>query len=138
MLTVILLVARGPAYASEVTPVNLRGYLTTYVNLCWAIGQFIAAGVLDGLVNRPDEWSYRIPFAVQWVWPVPILITAFFAPESPWWLVRQGRLEDAKKSVMKLTSRDCGIDFNVDEFVMMMKSELTSYHHNSTSLLTTT
>jgi MFS transporter, SP family, general alpha glucoside:H+ symporter len=49
----------GPAYASEVTPTKLRGYLTTYVNLCWAIGQFIAAGVLKALLNRPDQWSYR-------------------------------------------------------------------------------
>ena len=58
----------GPAYASEVTPVKLRGYLTTYVNLCWAIGQFIAAGVLDSLINRPDQWSYRksLRGAVRW------------------------------------------------------------------------
>jgi hypothetical protein len=27
------------SYASEITPVALRGYLTTYVNLCWIIGQ---------------------------------------------------------------------------------------------------
>lgn len=25
----------GPAYAAEVTPLALRGYLTAYVNLCW-------------------------------------------------------------------------------------------------------
>lgn len=31
-------------YASEVCPMVLRAYLTTYVNLCWVIGQFIAAG----------------------------------------------------------------------------------------------
>lgn len=31
-------------YASEVCPVVLRGYLTTYVNMCWVIGQFIASG----------------------------------------------------------------------------------------------
>lgn len=30
-------------YASEVCPVVLRPYLTTYVNLCWVMGQFIAA-----------------------------------------------------------------------------------------------
>lgn len=36
----------GPAYASEVCPTVLRGYLTIYVNLCWAIGQLIASGVL--------------------------------------------------------------------------------------------
>jgi SP family general alpha glucoside:H+ symporter-like MFS transporter len=32
------------SYASEVCPVVLRAYLTTYVNLCWVIGQFIASG----------------------------------------------------------------------------------------------
>lgn len=26
-------------YASEVCPVALRGYLTTYVNFCWGLGQ---------------------------------------------------------------------------------------------------
>lgn len=92
----------GPAYASEVCPTNLRGYLTIYVSLCWAIGQFIAAGVLEGLVDRPDQWSYRIPFALQWVWPLPLMIVCFFAPESPWYLVRKDRLEEAKHSLRRL------------------------------------
>lgn len=30
-------------YASEICPVVLRPYLTTYVNLCWVFGQLIAA-----------------------------------------------------------------------------------------------
>ena len=94
----------GPAYASEVCPTNLRGYLTTFVNLCWAIGQFIAAGVLEGLINRPDQWSYRIPFALQWIWPVPLMIGCFFMPESPWYLVRNDRLEDAKHSIKRLSN----------------------------------
>jgi SP family general alpha glucoside:H+ symporter-like MFS transporter len=62
----------GPSYAAEVAPLALRGYLTAYVNLCWAIGQLISAGVLKGLVNNTTQWSYRIPFAVQWVWPLPL------------------------------------------------------------------
>lgn len=33
-------------YAAEVCPVRLRAYLTTYVNLCWVFGQFLASGVL--------------------------------------------------------------------------------------------
>lgn len=57
----------APAYASEVAPTNLRGYLTTYVNLCWAIGQLIAAGVLTACLDIENQWGYRIPFAVQWV-----------------------------------------------------------------------
>jgi hypothetical protein len=53
--------------ASEVCPTNLRGYLTTYVNLCWAAGQFIAAGVLRGCLPIQGSISWKIPFAVQWV-----------------------------------------------------------------------
>ena len=92
----------GPAYASEVCPLGLRSYLTVYVNLCWAIGQFIAAGVLKGLVSNTSQWGYRIPFAVQWAWPVPLLVIILFAPESPWFYVRQDRLEDARKTLHRL------------------------------------
>jgi SP family general alpha glucoside:H+ symporter-like MFS transporter len=57
----------APAYASEVLPMPLRVYLTSYTNMCFIIGQLIAAGVLDGLVSNPTQWGYRIPFAIQWV-----------------------------------------------------------------------
>ncbi|OWP01099.1 hypothetical protein B2J93_6549 [Marssonina coronariae] len=108
-------------YASEVAPVKIRAYLTTYVNLCWVIGQLIAAGVLKGFLRGKSEWAYRIPFAIQWVWPPLILTGCYFAPESPWWLVRRGRLEDAKKALLRLTSKSSGVDFNVHDQVMMMK-----------------
>lgn len=109
-------------YAAEVSPVALRAYLTSYVNLCWAIGIFISTGVLRGTVDRLDQWAYRIPFALQWIWPVPIIIGVSFAPEryafttnfkegcsltecsSPWWLVRKNRIDDARKALMSLTS----------------------------------
>ncbi|PMD15660.1 sugar transporter [Hyaloscypha hepaticicola] len=107
------------AYASEVCPVALRAYLCTYVNLCWVIGQFIASGVLRGILSRPDQWAYRIPFAIQWLWPLPILIGCIFAPESPWWLVRHGRTEDAKKALLRLTTRN-DPTFNVDATISMM------------------
>ncbi|KAI0970733.1 general substrate transporter [Xylaria arbuscula] len=93
----------APAYASEVCPTNLRGYMTTYVNLCWAIGQLIAAGVLTGCLSIEGEWAYRIPFAVQWAWPIPLMVVCYLAPESPWWLVRAERLEEAKHSLVRLS-----------------------------------
>ncbi|KAK7207656.1 general substrate transporter [Myxozyma melibiosi] len=96
----------GPAYASEVCPLALRGYLTAYINLCWSIGQLISAGVLQGMKNVDSKWSYRVPQAIQWVWPLPIFILVFIAPESPWWLVRRGRLVDAERSVKRLSSKN--------------------------------
>ncbi|KAH7377394.1 MFS transporter [Pyrenochaeta sp. MPI-SDFR-AT-0127] len=94
----------GPAYASEVCPLAIRPYLTAYVNMCFAIGQLIGAGVLQSLLGRGDEWSYRIPFAIQWLWPPFLIVAAILIPESPWWLVRQGRTDDAVKVVRRLTA----------------------------------
>ncbi|CZT25789.1 probable alpha-glucoside transport protein [Ramularia collo-cygni] len=107
-------------YASEVCPVALRGYLTTYVNMCWGIGQLIAIGVIRSMVDRNDEWAYRIPYALQWMWPVPLIIGVAFAPESPWWLVRRGRVADAKKALLRLTSLNRETDFDADETIAMM------------------
>ncbi|KAI0406370.1 general alpha-glucoside permease [Xylaria palmicola] len=89
------------AYAAEVCPVPLRHYLTAYVNLCWIIGQFISSGVLVGLVSRTDVWGYKIPFAIQWIWPIPIAIGTYFAPESPWWCIRYGK-DRAERSLKRL------------------------------------
>lgn len=102
----------GPAYASEVCPTVLRGYLTIYVNMCWAIGQFISSGVLYALVDRKDEWSYRIPFALQWIWPVPLIVGCFLAPESPWYLVRSDKLEEAKRAIKRLSSNKTEAQIN--------------------------
>ncbi|PNY29695.1 General alpha-glucoside permease [Tolypocladium capitatum] len=107
-------------YASEVCPVVLRCYLTTYVNLCWVMGQLLASGVLRGFVTRADEWGYRIPFAIQWVWPIPILIGVILAPESPWWLVRRGRKADAVASLRRLTGDVYEGGFSAEETVAMM------------------
>ncbi|KAI1640251.1 sugar transporter-domain-containing protein [Biscogniauxia mediterranea] len=94
------------AYASEVSPLVLRPYITTWANMCWVVGQLIAAGVLRGFLADDTEWAYRVPFALQWTWPVPILVLILFAPESPWWLERNGQSDEARLSLGKLTDYD--------------------------------
>jgi SP family general alpha glucoside:H+ symporter-like MFS transporter len=100
----------APAYASEVLPLSLRVYLTSYTNMCFIIGQLIAAGVLAGLVDVHSRWAFKIPFAIQWVWPAFLIPLLCFAPESPWHLVRVGRLEEAERSLKRLVRKSAGID----------------------------
>ncbi|KAM3434918.1 hypothetical protein NHJ13734_005776 [Beauveria thailandica] len=107
-------------YAAEVCPTHLRAYLTTYVNLCWVAGQFIASGVLRAMIPLDNEWGYKIPFALQWAWPLPLMVGIWLAPESPWWLVRKDRLQDAKNSLQRLTTRNSGVEFRPDETISMM------------------
>lgn len=96
----------APAYASEVCPTSLRGYLTVYVNLCWAFGQLISAGVQSAFVNNNTQWAYRIPFAIQWAWPLPLFVILCMAPESPWYYVRTGNIEKAVQSMQRLLSSE--------------------------------
>ncbi|KAF1933966.1 putative maltose permease [Didymella exigua CBS 183.55] len=111
-------------YAAEVSPVALRAYVTSYVNLCWVIGGFISTGVLRGTVSRADQWAYRIPFALQWIWPIPIIIGVSFAPESPWWLVRRNRVEDARRALLSLTSSK-NIGYDVDAVLAMIRHTIS-------------
>ncbi|KAF2964196.1 hypothetical protein GQX73_g9372 [Xylaria multiplex] len=108
------------AYASEVCPVVLRSYLTTYVNLSWVIGQLLALSVLNGLVETPTEWSYRIPFAVEWVWPAIILSVVVFAPESPWWHVRHDNPQRALDCLHRLIGKGSQVDFDAKQTISMM------------------
>lgn len=94
----------APTYASEVCPTPLRGVLTSYINLCFVIGQFIANGVTAGTQSRDDKWAYKIPFAIQWTWPAIIYCFIWWAPESPYYLVRKGKIEAAEEALQRLAS----------------------------------
>ncbi|KAK9452560.1 putative transporter [Dipodascopsis uninucleata] len=124
----VLLGTITTAYAAEVCPVVLRSYLTTYVNICWKIGNFLSAAVIRGLLYRTDKWGFRIPFALQWMWPIPIVHVAFVAPESPWWLVRCGRNSEAVHSLERLITKG-SIDVHktvaMIEHAVLLEREIT-------------
>jgi SP family general alpha glucoside:H+ symporter-like MFS transporter len=49
------------AYASEVCPIQLRGYLTAYVNLCWGVGILLSSGVVTASLKIESDWSECLP-----------------------------------------------------------------------------
>jgi SP family general alpha glucoside:H+ symporter-like MFS transporter len=125
----------APSYASEVCPVVLRGYLTAYLNLCWIIGQLINAGVVYGLQDYQGQWSYRIPFAIQWVWVIPLFCLIFLAPESPWWYVRKGRLEEAERSLKRLSDKSTAVNSKQTVAMMVHTNNFEKEEQAGTSIL---
>ncbi|KAF9768211.1 hypothetical protein IL306_014506 [Fusarium sp. DS 682] len=99
-------IANSPAYASEIVPLALRGACTATLQMSWSIGSIIVAGATYAYNKRNDQWAWRVPLALQWLFPTPLLILVFLAPESPWWLIRKGRKEEALRSIQRLGSKD--------------------------------
>ncbi|KHO00160.1 maltose permease MAL31 [Metarhizium album ARSEF 1941] len=125
----------APAYASEVLPLSLRVYLTSYSNMCFIIGQLIAAGVLVRLVDRTDEWAYRVPFAIQWLWPAVLVVPLCYLPESPWYWVRNGKMDEAEKSLRRLQRKHANIDTKATLANIVHTNELEKKHAAGTSYL---
>ncbi|KAK5103234.1 hypothetical protein LTS08_004040 [Lithohypha guttulata] len=80
---------------------------------------------------------HRLPFAIQWVWPPLIFVGAWLAPESPWWLVRKERYDDARKSLRALTSPGTNLPFDLEGQLAMIKAtnELEKAMSSGTSYL---
>lgn len=95
----------APGYASEVCPVKIRGYFTTWTSLCWIIGQLVGSGVLRSLITNGTSLAYRLPLGLQWIWPPLIILGCLCVAESPWYLIRHDRLEEARSTLTRLTSR---------------------------------
>ncbi|KAE9369179.1 putative MFS alpha-glucoside transporter [Stipitochalara longipes BDJ] len=89
-------------YACEVVPTILRSYVTAYVCMCWGAGILLSSGVVRAVVGVQGDLGWRLPFALQWVWPVPLFIAAYLAPESPWNAVRRDNIDQARDSLMRL------------------------------------
>jgi SP family general alpha glucoside:H+ symporter-like MFS transporter len=70
--------------------------------MCWGAGILLSSGVVRGVSTLSGDIAWRLPFALQWIWPVPLFIAAYVAPESPWNCVRRNKPELAKKSLYRI------------------------------------
>jgi MFS transporter, SP family, general alpha glucoside:H+ symporter len=68
------------------------------------MGILLSAGALRAVDGLEGEMGWRLLFILQWIWPAPLFIGAYFAPESPWNAIRRNKPELAKQSLMRLRS----------------------------------
>ncbi|EMC92668.1 hypothetical protein BAUCODRAFT_257323 [Baudoinia panamericana UAMH 10762] len=113
-----IFIANAPAYCSEIVPIKLRAPATQMLQMFWAIGSIIVGAVTYRYNTLLTPDAYKIPIALQWMFPTPLIILMFLAPESPYWLVRKGKLEQAAKSVARLGRKT---QVNASETVAMMR-----------------
>ena len=79
----------------EFIPSRKRGWVGGLVTCVIPLG--VGLGAVLGAFMGPTEW--RLLFAIGLLPSLLVLLVRVWVPESPWWLMRQGRYEEARKSV---------------------------------------
>ncbi|KAK9490033.1 general substrate transporter [Lipomyces doorenjongii] len=93
-----------PLYQSEAAPKWIRGSIVSGYQWAITIGLLIASIVNNSTKNRTDTGAYRIPICIQFAWGLILAIGMSILPESPRYFVKKGKLDDARKSLGRLSS----------------------------------
>eukprot|EP01128_Nolandella_sp_AFSM9_P006713 TRINITY_DN3516_c0_g1_i1.p1 TRINITY_DN3516_c0_g1~~TRINITY_DN3516_c0_g1_i1.p1 ORF type:complete len:368 (+),score=57.42 TRINITY_DN3516_c0_g1_i1:405-1508(+) len=113
----------SPIYIAEVSPAHLRGRLVTINNLTITFGQFVSYALGIPLSELDEGWRYMLGAAA-----LPALIQLFgllfLIPESPRWLVGQGRVAEATKILLRMRSdTDADVEEEIEEIREMNQLE---------------
>ena len=79
----------------EFMPSSRRGWIGGLVTCVIPIG--VGLGAVLGAFMGADQW--RLLFAIGVLPALVVLLVRLWVPESPHWLARQGRLEEARRSL---------------------------------------
>jgi sugar porter (SP) family MFS transporter len=89
----------APLYASEMAPAHLRGRFVSLYQLAITLGIFVAYAVDQALTNSS---AWRAMLGVSAIPGVLLVLTMIPMPESPRWLLKQGRHAEAESSLRKV------------------------------------
>ncbi|MBY3754406.1 MFS transporter [Azospirillum formosense] len=93
---------------TELSPIRFRGRLLSLMAIAWAAGYTVA--YVAGFLIRdtgPDAWRYML--AISSAPALCIFLFRMSIPESPLWLIKRGRVEEARQIILKKLGPDVAL-----------------------------
>ncbi|KEF51462.1 uncharacterized protein A1O9_12379 [Exophiala aquamarina CBS 119918] len=97
--------ATVPSYIAEVSISSIRGILTGLFEVTYQMGSLVGFWINFGVnahMSLTSSASWRVPMAVQLIPAIPLFVCGFLLHESPLWLMRKGKVEQAHKALEEL------------------------------------
>lgn len=127
-----------PMYQSECAKSKYRGAIVSCYQWFITIGLLLAAVATYATKDIDNALCYRIPIGLQFAWAA-ILVGGFaFMPESPRWLVKQGRFDEAANALARLDAAlpgDHEVLIQLDEIRSNYEAELEAARGHRTGWL---
>ena len=105
-----------PLYQSEISPPHLRGLLVGLAGIGNIVGYHIATWSGVGFFHAPagvNQW--RFPFVILGGLCLIVLALLPFIPESPRWLLMQGRRSEAEVIIKQIHTTGAGTNHRFAE-----------------------
>jgi len=130
----------GPAYLAETLPLHWRGWGLGIFNDFYYVGGLIAAGITYAtsfMDQGTTTWAWRIPSLIQGIFSVMCIFIIPFIPESPRWLLFQGRRDEAHL-VLAQTYSNGDLENKVVLSQLQEMEEVFQYERNTGQTLSMT
>jgi sugar porter (SP) family MFS transporter len=108
--------ATTPNWQNECAGAHHRGAVVMLIGVFVGTGLSIAAWVNFGMSHVDGDAGWRFPLALPILWCLPVIIFMPFLPESPRWLLKYAKVEEAREVLSAL--RDVGEDSEQINFVI--------------------
>ncbi|EEC66802.1 hypothetical protein OsI_33208 [Oryza sativa Indica Group] len=101
----------APVYAAEIASADIRGSLTSLPEICISFGILIGYVANYLLAKLPLVYGWRAMLGLGALPSAALALGVLAMPESPRWLVVQGRAEEAL-SVLRRRTKDVNVERN--------------------------
>jgi len=121
----------APALLVEIAHPRYRAVASALNLCCYYIGAIIGAWASYGtFVNFPEShWCWRLPCMLQFLMPSIVLVGFMFVPESPRWLIANGKVDEARRVLARNHANgdedDPLVMFEMDEIQQAIEDEKT-------------
>lgn len=118
-----------PVYISEISPPKHRGVLASTFQLAIVIGILLSLISNYLLLNIGDQ-NWRWMFFSGVIPAVAFFLMLLVIRKSPRWLVKKGRIEEAKENIEELSSHEIDTEQTIKEIQESIHAEVTGNRIN--------
>ncbi|KAI8068091.1 general substrate transporter [Gongronella butleri] len=94
----------GPVFMGEICPPDVRGRMISFWQMMYSVGALVVSYITFGTSNDKSlgNWQWKIVTLLQALVPLVCCIGILFCPESPRWLVKKGKIDQARRALARV------------------------------------